>query len=787
MMPPVQLTFSGGNNTARDRSDIGPDEMVESTGGFYRPGDAVRIHKLGGRSVFDEVLASTEVKGLALCQFDSGGTDLLIGFAGTDFYKSTPGATGSFSAMSESLTGDGLSAAHANDLWFLCTGDDNRVLKNDGTTRTMGLYPPQEKPVLTAMVQGVATADDADSDTGNFVNPANAHDGDIDTFASATLTAPAATANEVYSWAAGSVGSDPVARISWSLGVEDSPGPGRREFNATVKFEKSTDGVPTYTETHEVIVTDAVSVASSSVLMTGLTDPVDANIRVTFTLNSADGVIVTLRIHKVYLGYSNTDDTPVDGTLLYAVSEEDQTTGLPPSSRSPVAEITLEASSDHIGTKIDLSTLVPRNTRSTHWVIWRTASGGTETQLTRAGDTPIADDVYYDTFNEVGVDEQYDEPYPMLQITQQGSTNYYHRDLPPPALRRVFPFQGALCGLTKNNVRALAYSVPGEYESWPTIYVFDKFPLKEHDELLDGVGVGTSLVIGAKAAMIRMDELPQVIAGTFVGRVSQIKGAPGCVGEYALTELSMAGEQAAAWISPYGIYVTNGHTFTRISDDVNWDDFKNKDMSNWVLEWDWELLALVFAYSSTDGGANDRYQLIHMDPNHRKKSGQPKWTGPHYGAINAWVSGQVSNVYRRYSAHPSDGNVYLENNSATGADASNTLDSSGTHRLRLKTGRMYDQWREWAILDARLRHTDFGSGQSCTVANLVGRDSSGHESTRSQTVSLAGQKAHQFDVSRGGDYHEVTLTHDSTGLGAIQDLVLQVQQQGRAGTAKGGP
>ncbi|RLB37672.1 MAG: hypothetical protein DRH30_12770, partial [Deltaproteobacteria bacterium] len=94
-MATIKRNFSGGVVTARDRSSLGPDELVAAIGGYYKPGDHERIHKLGGRSTFGYTGAAAKVRGLALCQFDNG-ADKLVALRGTGLYTATPGATGTF-------------------------------------------------------------------------------------------------------------------------------------------------------------------------------------------------------------------------------------------------------------------------------------------------------------------------------------------------------------------------------------------------------------------------------------------------------------------------------------------------------------------------------------------------------------------------------------------------------------------------------------------------------------------------------------------------------------------
>jgi hypothetical protein len=351
-------------------------------------------------------------------------------------------------------------------------------------------------------------------------------------------------------------------------------------------------------------------------------------------------------------------------------------------------------------------------------------------------------------------------------------------------------------GLSRELPRQISYSIPGLPESWPEVYNISALPLPEHDELRDLVDVGGTLLVGAQNVMIRLEDLPRVVQGGLDASAAEpIAGAPGLASRYGMTTLSTQGESRAAWISHHGIYMTNTQVYDRISDDLLWNSgftdaagtaiaaLETQDKSNWVLYWDDKYQVLIFAFSSTDGGTNDRFYLAHMAREHLKSNGQPKWTGPHRGEINSIAGGNVGNQRRLYIGDPADGKVFLEDRS-TASDASNQEDASGTITTTITGPRVYGD-SEYSVLDAFLRHTDFGSGQTCSVAVTTGRDNPATSQTRTQSsVSLASQLETQFDVSRGGHYSEAKITHTGTGLGAWTMLRMNTRRLGPPGRVR---
>ncbi len=95
------------------------------TGGYYRKNDPHQVWPIPDRDVFGSA-GSTIVKGIAICQFDSGGTDKLLANIGTTVVAATPGATGTFSSLITGLNASAtrFTACHQDDRWYLGNGYD---------------------------------------------------------------------------------------------------------------------------------------------------------------------------------------------------------------------------------------------------------------------------------------------------------------------------------------------------------------------------------------------------------------------------------------------------------------------------------------------------------------------------------------------------------------------------------------------------------------------------------------------------------------------------------------
>lgn len=773
----TRVTFNQGICTSRDRADLAPGEAVGMTGLYYKPGDSVRAWKIPGRSQFGDTASAAKVKGLALCKYDTGGTDRLIAYSGTAYYSATPGTTGSFASLVTGLSSSGthLTSVHYNDRWYLGNGyDRNRVISAAGAVRIHGMLEPAQAPTAAVSAVGGAASNFPTTASSGFTNPALAYDSTgtyLSTYAYAQL---AAVGNNTTTWSGWASNTDANRRlyVKWGLAgaLPELDGPSRtaREYDVTVLIEYSVNSGSTWaTLASYANRTSAIADTESSVAVTANSNLIQ--VRATLTYNNGTKS-AALRIYNIVISSGSTVSTfSTTVGVYYALTEYDATNDL----ESPYvlsAKVTLSAQNTATLTLPSAAL----NSTATHWRIYRTTDGGTPPQdLRLIGQELISSTTFVDRF------ETYPKDIPgtltlnllKIQTDPDVSALYFTANGTPGAFVHMNAYGPFLIGLLPQFPRTLYYSLPGFPEYWPTIYQVESFPMPERDELVTTAVVGDTLMVAASEAMMAIDGLPEATGGFFQSAtVRVLKGQPGCVGRYAMTAFSVEGEPRAAWVSPFGVHMTNGQTALRISDDIAWSEtFTQSVLSSCVLHWDRERSCLILAYDADGGGTNDRYFLIHMGTDQRKGNGQPKWTGPHYGAIACMASGMVSGTYRVFSGHTTDGKVYLEWNTATGADASQAY--SGTQLPMIYTsGRSYDDEDDIVIDWLNLRHTDWGTGQTATLAWTTGTDDYGTSTSTTKTVALASQQGTEVFIGRSGEWHNYTLTHTGTGTGALLDM-----------------
>ena len=800
----LKIPFSMGLNTARDPSELARGEMTQATGVYYKDGDS-RAHKVGGVTTYADTSTAKKIDGVGLLLFDSGGTDKLVALSNQVLYGSTITSTGSSGTLTSLKSGllsgaDSLSAAHSNDKWYLGFGTENLVVESDGTTRTMGMAVPGKISFNAFGTNGTGTSTRPSSATGEtFTAVASAYDADLATYAELRKTA-AGTFTTTFAWSGTSdTGTGRNLNVKWGLSgssftdefnyetsYDDTGSTSNAGFSVNVKMEVSEDaGTSWATVLDNQFIRNFVP---SQVVTYPVTDSLEVadlvQVKVTFTYNSGTNY-ASLRLYDLAVQKgSEAADISADTGMYYAVTEYDDVRGLE-SPAVAIDKIIKPTTKNSIIINLPASAT---NSNATHYRVYRTTDGGsTPSSLSFIGTAPITDTTWTDTLVDPDKDTNGSWFYPLLRVLAQqdsggASPLYFDQNSPPPACSVFRTFEGSLVGFSEATPRALFYSMAGLPESWPEINVISTFPFEEHDELVDGVSLGSIFLLAAKGLMMRLTGLPRAVNSVRDNtRIEQLKGAPGCVGRKALTAYSVGGEPRAAWISPYGIYITNGDTIQEVSGNIDWD-FDGFDKSDWVLEWDANRLCLMFCYSSVSGGVNDRYYLLHMAPEHQTADGrQPKWTGPHYGSFNALASGQVASAHRLYGGHSSNGIAYVLDNGAT--DSSQPYSSTQVP-LIVKTGKIYadEGDDEWSALDAVLFHTDFGGGQTCTLNWEAGNDhETGSASTISQAVALSGHQGTQLDISQRCQWAQATVTHTGAAEGALRDLAVRVKKRGERG------
>ena len=797
---PFGRGYVSTGTAAKSAYDLDAGELVTMKGAFYRKNDPNQPFKMKGRSAFGDTGGSA-VNGLAICQFDEGGTDKLLASLSTQIVAATPGATGTFTSLITGLNASAtrFTACHQDDRWYLGNGyDKNKVLMPDGTTRDMGMATPQQAMTAsTASTSGLRAYPTANS--GSFDNPTYAYDGVGDaTFAGGTRSTAGSV---VHTWTAFAADLSAGRGLYWrwalsglplsgdSAGFDGTVGTGGTidsGYNVTVKFEVSYNGGTTWATVYQATRTAATAGRYSD--NETISDAVNSSLvqlRATLTYNSGSNA-ATLRVYDIATVYGSTT-TPFNttGTMYYSYTEynANEDNGGSRSGESPPSE-TVALASFTSKNVVTLTRASAVNASATHWIIYRTVPGAANTidNLGRLIRVPISQTVYYDTFNQDGSVAGFLDP--TIQLTPVVSSLTVGdlsipRDTQPPSFLNMTSWNGSVCGFSRTNRRAWRYSAPGMPESFPEFYVVSSFPLPEHDGLVGQMPVGTSMVLLCEGAALVVDATPTVTDGQFNGADAKpLSGHPGCVGEYAYTTFSVAGEPRGAWVSPFGVYITNGTVCACISTDLAWEEEVNvSSLGGSVLRWDAKNLILWFEFDLDGDGLNDREMPFHMAQAHSKGEARPKLGQPTAKATSCMASALIGATHYRFSGHPSDGVVYIEESgSADGATGDNVA-------MVLRTGKITNKKVDLALIKGTLVHSDFGTGEVATITTTCYRDAASSQNSRTNEVSLSGHRGTTFFLGRAGEAVDFQVEYDGDGDGGILGLQVELDGQGRSGSA----
>jgi len=787
----LNVRFDGGyvstGTGGRDASDLDAGELQQMSGAYYRKDDPHQAWKMNGRSLFASTGVSSGIKGIAICQFDEEGFDKILALSGTVLYGATPGLSGTWSSLVTGLSSEPTTfmAAHQEDRWYLFDGfDENRVLMPDGTVRLMGLKAASQPTAIPGAALGLTTyrpTADAAEASGGFTNPFFARDSDVTTCATVITPADSNPSDPqfltfTHKWTDftgdTTAGRKLRIRIGGYLGINNPHHP------SFITVSKSEDGGGSFAIIQQFVGGAVDQTITPRWLESDVTDGINSN-----------QVQVRVSVSSVYYGtQANVFDIRIDrgasGSfttttgIYYLVTEVFDSEFLegPPSTAS--LKVELLASGQVVVTRGPVI-----NPAATHWRVYRTIDGldvidGAAPPLDNfgfvSGDISISDTTWTDRF-DTPITEQAVPIVPLLQVGEL----LFPRDAPPTPFVSMMSWKGSMCGISIGSPRAWFYSEGGRPESWPVVYQVKHFPLDENDGLVGQMPIGETAVLLCGGAILALDDIPRVTDGQFnPANARPLKGHPGCVGYYAYTPYSVAGEPRGAWVSPYGVYVTNGTICECISTDLAWEREVNVPfLGTSVLRWDAKNLILWFEFDLDGDGKNDREMPFHMAQAHSKGENKPKLGQPTAKASSCMAAALVNAAYFRYSGDPSVGKVYVEESGTVDADTGSevvmTVKSSQVSHNKVNLG----------VVKATLAHSDFGSGVTGTIVATLYRDSSNSENSRSQSVRLDGNRGTTVGIGRAGELVDVSVTYSGSGIGGVGGVQLEIDGQGRSGSA----
>lgn len=324
--------------------------------------------------------------------------------------------------------------------------------------------------------------------------------------------------------------------------------------------------------------------------------------------------------------------------------------------------------------------------------------------------------------------------FPTVTITTQvGEGLSYSANMPGPVASTGDIYEGQMVTNDVANPTEIVYSLPGQYEYYPTPYRV-KFPIV--DEIVTIRRVGNALLAFALSAVKRIAYLPREQDAEFNTQKiwEDVSVDLGCASTKGVAVFTMPGRgPLAGFISYVGPMLTDGITTWPMNMDLDWaNTVELTKLDQCVLVNYPSQYALVLFYTPTGGSFNTKALWFCYHPSHLKDGGQLAAVGPIN--VKTWSAAValLGGVPYLLTGHLQTGTVYVEDNGNTGA-ADGTVASPIIRSRQIyaaDVGRQSRIERAWLRVD--------GAGDATTgVCNLaVYRQNIGEDITLAETKTF---------------------------------------------------
>lgn len=286
------------------------------------------------------------------------------------------------------------------------------------------------------------------------------------------------------------------------------------------------------------------------------------------------------------------------------------------------------------------------NSDATHWALYGTATEGDFPTGRELGEATIATASITDPRTGRDPDAYTTgDAYEVVSITLAGATVNIAKYGQPPVASTGDVFEDCLVTNDTANPSHVRWSFYDAPHAFPTVNVI-KMETKEYDKIVFLRRLGQLLIIGMRYSMWRINSLPQVDDANFQpGRMKeQIEANHGAMSHRASCIFSFGKGPRLAYVSRYGIHVTDGYQAEDITDDFDWyNEVDPAVLDRAILLNNPEKYRLEFYYKSKSqviapglsgyDYARTRCLHIYYHPSHAKvgRGGgfKAKVTGPH--------------------------------------------------------------------------------------------------------------------------------------------------------------
>lgn len=700
--------------------------------------------------------------------------DLLIAQNANAYWKAIAGSSGTFSSIASVTEGDSLESVHYANKHVLMNGKNaNLVLKSDGSTRAHGLEPVTETPLVVVSSGGTWNLS---TGIGFYSYWTTEYDkvNDVEsTFTGkpgvanvtaltqlVTITRPQQVNTSATHW-----------RLYRSVKMTSSTTAGAtKEVVFPAGFligeaQIAADGTQLTLVDGTTTPSTATSTGATTVVFnTGWTNPTNATGAANGTVASLAAGLVNRTLGLGTFGIG-TVGSGVTGVVLTVTARKTGTTStglsvrpltrrqitkegggllgvipLPSSvyiSPKPIP-LTTSLASYTIGSSSDTWGInwLPDDFSNTNFFVEFNGTTGSAATLEIDSVTVT---IHYNAAQQEGTTD----PFPAITITAYGVEASVGRNGPPPKATTGDIFQDSLCLNDVEDESLMRYSFPTLVDYFPGVYYIN-FETKDQDAITNIKTVGNVLVIGLRTQLYRCNFLPREQDAEFDrGRaIELIEANHGIVGRHAATLLSgVEGSQMLAYVSRYGLHLTDGYRVRWATMDLDWErEVDVTYLSKVVLINNPENYELLMFYVPVDAAYTtypSKCLRFNYHPMHIKEGGYLKISGPcDYTEAGRRVPAAALAVLpsgaRPLYAASETGVVHVENGTST---------TTGL-QLSVQTREMYNAGfgNEWRYDDLYV-HSTLGSttagATTMSTQLLVNKTGATERTTTAKTYDLA--------------------------------------------------
>lgn len=401
------------------------------------------------------------------------------------------------------------------------------------------------------------------------------------------------------------------------------------------------------------------------------------------------------------------------------------------------------------------------NSDTTHWAVFGTSATSVYPVGGEIGEATIATDFIDDL--RTGTDPALTGTnYETIAISLLGVTVTSPKHGPAPIASTGDLFEGSLLLNDVSNPLYVAYSFWDEPHAFPPLFVII-IPAKKGDRVTGIASLDNYAVIMCRDSLWRLNSLPRQDDAAFsVSRVlSEIEGAHGLVGPKAFAKFSFGTGPRLAYVSTYGIVVTDGHDWSVLTSDFNWEaNVEISQLSQAVLINYPRYYLLELRYASKGSTRNDKKLYLHYHPSHAKAGIEAtdfrvKITGPiNQDANDAFVD-TVDGLKEAFDANQ-DGRLYRCHTGFVEPTA------PGGMKMVVLTGDRYPGGLgAEATIRALYAHHQAAPGQTAYV-RLVQRRANRPDDMAGDTIPLDRREATPIHIGGTGEAFQYGFEYAST-------------------------